>query len=74
MQEDLVENLCGIIGILMMRTNVEELVFPVEELRAMTMNFDGRTLEFVVENGTMIARLIAEDDAQPGARQAYLRQ
>lgn len=58
--ENLIENLCGIIGIMMMREGVTELEFPVEELRAMTMQNDGKALTFGTKGDTMCVRMLAD--------------
>lgn len=51
---DLVENLCGIISVLMLRDGVDKLVIKDTELLAMRIVNFGKALSFAGGNGEMV--------------------
>lgn len=66
-EERLFESLCNIIGILMMRQGVDELLLEQDELRSLVLKNEGKVMEFFTDNNHMRVRLIEDsgviDDA-----------
>lgn len=66
-QDGVLDNLCHIVGILMMRQGVEELIITDAELAALSAKYDGRGLD-IEPKGEYIRVTLGKhaDDVQEG--------
>lgn len=64
-EEGLVDNLCNIVGIMMMRAGVEEMRFTQDELQLMTKTYDGKGIDFGTEGTDFVVKIGTTSEEQP---------
>lgn len=66
-RDGMIDNLCNIVGILMMRAGVEEMRFTQEELANLTKTYDGKGIDFGTEGTDFVVRIgMSSDEVAEG--------